>query len=208
MKTRLFIIALTSLTMISSMALSAPSKHYAARISVKGELEKERDSSKNESEKSSSKTKTETQHYELVITTANTGKQEGTFDLEWYFFKRSWEEKGKKGDPVLCEKDKTTLSLGGMKRQTHEVTSKTLRWEESKTSKSGKSSSSKNSSGKSITGEMYAGYVVLLRAEGEIIAKYASEKKYLTEEWMDKLDQPVSSSKRSSSKPKKKKKKK
>jgi hypothetical protein len=209
MNIRLLSIGLVGLAVMSNTADSAPVKRYAARITVKGELEKERDSSKNESEKNSTKTKTEKQHYELAITAANTGKQGGTFDLECYFFKRQLDDKGNKGDPVLCEKDKATLTLGGMKRAMHKVTSETLSWEESKSSKSssGKSNSSKSSSGKSISGEVYGGYIVLLRAEGEIIAKYSSDKKFLSKEWLSKLDQPVSSGSGSSSRNKKKKKK-
>lgn len=207
MNVRTFLIGLFSVALVFSMTGSAYAKAQAVRINVKGELEKDRETSKTETDKASSKTKIEKQFYELEITVANTVKQEGTFDLEWYFFKRSYDEKGKLGDPVLCEKDKTTVKIAGMKRITHPVTSKPLSWQESKSSKSGNNNNSENTSGKSITGEEYGGYVILVKYQGKIVAKYSDEKKFLTDEWLGKLDGPVESGKaRSGSKKAKKKK--
>jgi hypothetical protein len=108
-------------TLVTSELQAAQAKDYAARIIVKEKLEKERESSKEENEKSSTKRKSETQMYKLGITVANTVKKEGTFNLEWYFLSRSLDSDGKKGDPVVCEKDKTTLTIGGMKKVVHPI---------------------------------------------------------------------------------------
>jgi hypothetical protein len=191
-----------------AISVSAAPKKHAVRLMVKGEVEKKRESSKKESDKSSTKYKTETQFYDLQITAANTIKQEGTFDLEWYFFKRDLNDEGDKSDPVLCEKDKTTLTIAGMKRVTLPVKSSELSWSEIKTSKSssGNSKNSGSSGGKSFSGSLYEAYVVLVKYEGQIIAKYSDEKKFLTPEWIDKLDMPVQSGSKSASKSKKKKK--
>lgn len=188
MNARGLLIGLLGVLVMSSTVYSASGK-YTARLNVKGDLEKDRDSSKNESDKSNSKTKSETQQYELEITAANTIKQEGTFSLEWYFFKRPLDKDGKKGDPVLCEKGKTSLTIGGMKRVTHKVMSKPLTWKEVKSSKSGNNKSSNSSSSKIISGDIYDGYVILLRAEGDIIAQYSSEKKFLSARWLGKMKQ-------------------
>jgi hypothetical protein len=195
---------LFSTALVFSMTGSAYAKSHAVRINVKGELEKDRETTKTETEKTSSKTKIETQYYELEITVANTVKQDGTFDLEWYFFKRNYGENGRLEDPVLCEKNKTTLEIAGMKRVTYPVTSKPLSWQESNNSKSGKNNNSNdnNTSGKSITGDEYGGYVILVKHAGTIVADYSDEKKFLTDEWLGKLDGPVESG-RSASSPKK-----
>ncbi|WP_372796490.1 hypothetical protein [Pontiella sp.] len=188
MKTRWFVVGIVGLALA---AAAAPGKRYAARISVQGDLEKDRDSSKTESAKSNSSSKTETQYYDLKVTVANTGKYDGTFDLEWYFFKRPLDAKGKKGDPVLCEKDKTSLTLGGMQRTEHLITSGSLSWTESKSSKSSSGKNSNSSAKKSISGAVYGGYVLLLRADGEIVAKNASDRKFLSDEWIAMLQAPV-----------------
>lgn len=206
-KTRWMVIGMLGLAMIAG---AVPGKRYAARISVKGELKKERDSSKNETANSSSKTKSEVQHYDLQATVANTGKNAGTFDLEWYFLKRQLDGKGNKGDPAVCEKGKETLTIGGMKRVTHPVTSSSLSWSETKSSKSGNSNRGNNSSSskKNISGAVYGGYVLLLRADGQIVAKYSSDKRFLTEEWLQKLQAPVAKPKPKKAAPRKRRKKK
>lgn len=197
MKTRLFIIGLLGFAVVAG---AAPAKQYAARISVKGELEKDRSSSST----GNKKTKSETQYYELKVTVANTGKQEGTFDLEWYFLKRPLDALGKKGDPVVCEKNKTSVTIAGMKRVVHPVKSRSLTWSESKTSSN---NNSKNSTApkKSISGAIYGGYVLLLRADGEIVAKYASDKKFLSEQWLGTLQAPVAQASNKKNKKKKRK---
>ena len=209
MKRKYVVLGMMGLLAMTLGVSAAPQKH-AVRLMVKGELEKERESSKEESEKSSTKYSTETQFYDLQITVANTVKQEGAFDLEWYFFKRNLSEGGDKSDPVLCEKNKTTLTIAGMKRATHAVQSAGLLWGEVKTSKSrsGKDNDSGSSSGKTFSGSMYEAYVVLVKHKGQIIAKYSNEKKFLTPEWLDKLNVPLQESSKDASKSKKKKKKK
>ncbi|VGO13826.1 hypothetical protein PDESU_02383 [Pontiella desulfatans] len=212
MKTSMFLLTMAAVALSAGAAQAAAPKVHPVRIQVMGQLEKDRDSTKNESERSSSKSKTETQFYELQITLANTIKQEGAFDLEWYFFKRPLDGDGNEGDPVICEKGKTTMELGGMKRATHPVKSGTLTWSETKTSKTSSGNSNSNNSGssssKSVSGDVYDGYLVVARKEGEIIKTYASDKKYMDEKWLTKLDDPVEAgrkaSKGASSKKKKK----
>jgi hypothetical protein len=166
----------------------------SARLTVTGNVKKDSKSDKVESEKSSSKTKTETQKYELSATVANTGPQEGTFDLEWYFFRRPLDNNGDKGDPILCEKGKTSLTIPGMKRVVQKIESEEISNTESKTSKnsSGNSDKGGSSSSKTISGDIYGGYILLVRSGGEILAKYSNEKKFLEDEWMGKLASPVS----------------
>jgi hypothetical protein len=193
---------------------ATPAKGVSVRVNVKADLDKEKDSAKSSSGKSSSRSKTEMQTYTLDIQVSNTSKQEDTFDLEWYFIKRPLDNKGKKGDPVLCAKGKKSLTIAGQKRFSHQVVSEALINTESKKSSSKKGRKGKGGSSstkKGFSGSIYAGYVVLVRQEGEILTKYTSDSKYTSKEWLAKLDGPVqkgSSSKASSSSSKKKKKKK
>ncbi|MDZ8117072.1 hypothetical protein [Pontiella agarivorans] len=208
MKRKWIILGAAGVLFAAATATAGTAKH-AARVMVKGELEKERESSKDERENSSTRIKSESQHYELQVTVSNVIKKDGTFDLEWYFFKRNLDSEGEKSEPVLCEKDKVTLSIAGMKRVQHSVHSAELIWKETKTSKSSSNNNSSGSSGgKTFSGSMYDGYVILVRNEGQIVAKYSDERKYLTPTWMGRLDMPVEAGSARSSAPKKKKKKK
>jgi hypothetical protein len=186
MKNNVMVIALAGLVFAGGITADAAMSRYSARISVSGQLEKERDSSKNESTKSTAKTKSEDQHYDLKVTVANTGKEEVTFDLEYYFFARHLASDGDKGDPVLVQKGQEAVTLAGMSRDTIQVTSTPLSWSETKTSNnsSGNSNNNKSSSSqkKSVSGSIYDSYVMLLRAEGEIVAKYSPDRKLLTDE--------------------------
>jgi hypothetical protein len=169
-----------------------------ARVNVKGNLEKNRDSSKSESEKSSTRNTTETSTYQLDIQVANTSKENADFDVEWYFIRRPLDNEGEKGDPVLCQKGKVTLPVGGQKRVLHKVASDPLTWSETKASKNSSSNNDSNkggsSSSKSYSGDIFAGYVVLVRHAGTVLASQSNESKYTTEEWLAKLDGPIQKS--------------
>ncbi|WP_372807931.1 hypothetical protein [Pontiella sp.] len=175
---------LAGVVFAGAMSCGAASGQYSARISVTGQLEKERDSSKNESTKSTAKTKSESQHFDLKVTVANTGKEEASFDLEYYFFARHLTSDGDKGEPVLVQKGNEAVTLAGMSRDTIPVVSSSLSWSETKTTSSGNSNNNSSSSSqkKTVSGSVYDGYVMLLRADGEIVAKYSPDRKLLTDE--------------------------
>lgn len=174
-----------------NQATYAQIKRYSARISVKGELKKDRETSKNESEKKSAKTTTEKQHYELDVTVANTGKEDESYTLEWYFFKCPLGSDGE-GDPELASKGSEKISLAAMKRLNKKVVSETLEWKDSKSSSN---SSKGNDSGKKKggpSGNVYDGYLVVLRADdGSVITTNSNNKRYTTDEWLGKVGFPV-----------------
>ena len=202
MKTRLFIMGFAALAVLSGSAFAG-----TVRLSVKGGLEKDQDATKVEKGNTTTKTQSEDQYYELDVTVSNTLKEEGTFDLEWYFFKRPLDKEGDKGDSVLCEKDKTTLTIGGMKRVTHSVKSENLSSTEVSVdqNKQGKRSGNGKTK-KTINGAVYGGYVVLVRAGGDVIEKYSDNKSLLKGDWQGRLDQSVSTKNDSKDKKKGKKK--
>lgn len=154
-------------------------KTYAGRVSVSGELEKEKNASGKDAK---SKSKGETQYYELKITAANTAKTEQSFDVEWYFFERKLDKKGKKGDYALGDKGKKTIVLPGMKRQTFNVKSKDLSWTETKATKKTK---------KTITGDVYGGYLVLLRVDDHIVSRYSPDQRFTSDKWLSKMSIPM-----------------
>ncbi len=181
-------IAALGLALGINSAFTAPVRGPAARINVTARLEKDRDSQKSKSKKSTTNTKQSAATYHLDIQVSNSSKPNASFDLEWYFLKRPIDKKGNKGDPVLCEKGKTTLEIGGQKRVMHKVVSATLTTTETKTSSKKKKGSSTK---KSAAGDVYAGYVVLVRHEGKILAKDSNENRFTSPDWLAKLDGPV-----------------
>ncbi len=172
----------------------------SARLTVQDKLNKETDSDKSESTKSSMRTDTESQSYDLNITVANTGPSDCTFNLEWYFFKRTLTNKGDKGEPVLCEKGSESIAVAGMKRASHQVSSESQISFESKTTTNNTGNKNNNNKGgssgtkKTVSGSICGGYIVLLRYGEEIIAKDASDPRFLKDEWMGTLSRPVSKS--------------
>lgn len=162
-------------------AFSAP-KGVAVRLNVKGDLDKERSNEKDEKENKSTRSKLEEQCYTLSVQVVNTSRQPVAVDLECYFVGRRVDSNGKKGDRVICEKTKETLEIAGQKKVSKEVVSKVLSSAETVTSSSVKTK-------KSYSGSVYSGYIVVVRYEGEIVAKMASDTKYLSEQWLGKLAQ-------------------
>ncbi len=185
--------------------LATPVQAAGVRLTVKGDLDRDSKSEKKETKKSSRRSETESLTYELDIQVSNTTKQEAIFDLEWYFLRRPLDSKGKKGEPVLCEKDKIALTIGGQRRVSHKVTSETITNSESKTSK--RSSGNGPGSSKSFSGDVYAGYVVLVKKDGKILAKKSNETKFTSAQWLGTLNGRVkkASGKKPSSSGKKKK---
>ncbi len=174
------------------MICMAATPAFAAGVglTVKGELEKERTSDKTEGERTSSKTSTETAAYTLDIQVSNPAKQEVSFDVEWYFISQPLNEEGDEGDPILCEKGNTTLAIGPQKRAGHQAISKPLSKTETKTTRESSGNnddSDRSDSSKHVSGDVYAGYVVLVKYEGKVVAQKASETKFGTPEWLEKL---------------------
>lgn len=149
-------------------AFGAPQSGVCASLNVKAELDKDRVLTPKK--KKTPKTKTISEDYELDIQVVNASKQEAEFELEWYFIKCELDNRGYKGDSVTGEKGAITLTLGGYQRKRHKVKSKPLSCTELFTR-----------DGKKFKGEVFAGYIVLLRHEGEILKKISNKKLFLTD---------------------------
>jgi hypothetical protein len=184
----------------------------SARLNVTAKLNKDRDRTTSSGKSSSSKTESEIQYYTLDIQVSNTGKSEGTFDISWYFIKRKISGNGEKGMPFSVKGGKETFTIPGQKRINHEVNSEGVIWTATKKGSSGKKKKSGNNKS-TVSGEVYDGYVVLAHYEGELLQKNSGDRKYLSDEWLAKLDTPAPKAqpapkKKSSKKSKKKGKKK
>ena len=149
-------------------AFGAPKSGVSASLNVKAELDKDR--TVTQAKKKIPKTKTISEVYELDIQVVNTSKQEAEFKLEWYFINCELDNRGYKGDPVTGEKGAITFTLGGHQRKGHEVKPKPLSCTELFTKK-----------GKTFKGKVFAGYIVLLRHEGEILKKDSNKNLFLTD---------------------------
>lgn len=164
---------------------------HVARLTVKGGLEKDRESESNDRGNTSEKMELEYQRYELAIEISNLISEEDTFELSWYFIRAPLNKKGGKGAPVLAEKGADTITVGGRQKVVHEVTSGELSFSEVQQTKPDKRNRNQSISTKEIRGDVYEGYVVLLRHGSEIIDKKASDRDFLSDEWLQKLEQPV-----------------
>lgn len=185
MKHRKLRLAIVSITLFSVLAGHAGS----ISISVNDDLKKDTETDKSGGGSSSKRTEAETQTYMLDIAVFNGGAEGGTFDLEWYFFKRSFNNKGDKGNPVICEKGKATLNIKARERVYQKVTSEGLNSSETKTTtNSRKRGRSRSNQTKSYSGAVYAGYAVLVRQNGTVVAKKATDSCYLEDEWLGKLN--------------------
>lgn len=171
-------LALGGLLAFNTCNAETATQEHKIRLSVRHKFNKSHDSSKTEA-KVSSKTKIEKQQYELDIQVLNSSETEDTYTVEWYFIKRPITKEGK-GEPSVCERGSTELTLPPRKPVKHPVTSKELSWKEGKTA----AANSKTSAKVTISGDYYDGYIVLVTKNGEILAQESNEDKYLEPIWL------------------------
>ncbi|MCF7847926.1 MAG: hypothetical protein K9M45_03670 [Kiritimatiellales bacterium] len=185
---------------------------HCARLNIYDNLDKQLDtkSAKNTREA------TETQTYNLDITLTNPTPHDDTYTLEWYFFSRSLGKS--KGEPKISDKGSKEFTVAAQKNIKYTVLSKPVVNKESKKSSSRNNNSNRGSgnSKKTVSGTEYCSYVVLVRHNGEIIAKESNQRALLKDDNLANLSGKMqlasgggsgdSSAKKSTSKKKKKKK--
>ncbi|MCF7847927.1 MAG: hypothetical protein K9M45_03675 [Kiritimatiellales bacterium] len=182
----------------ASSATPQASAIHSARVSVKADLDKDKKTEKIMGKTSSNSDRdpkvtrktTETQTYNLDITLSNPAATPDTYQLEWYFMSRSV---GSKSSSTLCEKGSQEFTVAGRQRVKHAVASKTLTSGASKESSSGSENSDREVVDKnSASGSVYTGYVVLVKHGDKILAKNSNNHSFLKEDWLEKLNGPVS----------------
>jgi hypothetical protein len=186
MKRKILILSILTLVAAADGSVAGAS----ARLNVTAKLNKDRDRSTSSGKTGSSKVETELQYYTLDIQVSNTGKSDGAFDVSWYFIKRKISGNGEKGIPFSIKGGKEIFAIPGQKRINHEVNSEGAAWASTKKGSSGNKKKSGNNKS-TVSGEMYDGYVVLVHYEGELLQKTSGDRKYLSDEWLAKLEAPA-----------------
>ena len=173
------------LTRIIFAILFASMASYAGsvNIAVTQKLKKTPENTTEKGKNSTTRIRILKQEVTLAISVSNYAES-GSFELEWYFIHRVLTTKGKKGLPEIFDKGKETITVENKKKIKKTVVSKEI---ESKTSKSNKKTNRRNSSGsnKKYKGSVYAGYIVLVKKDGKVVAKKASDSKFLKKEWLE-----------------------
>jgi hypothetical protein len=122
----------------------------------------------------------------LEIEVSNTSDQSDSYQLEWYFISKKTTVKGTE-DMVVFNSGKDDVALGGGASIVKTVTSKPFIFtvknidSVSKTSTSGEGTPKQTRSG-----DTYVGYLVLVKADGEILGKESNSSRFLEDEWLEK----------------------
>jgi len=158
-------------------------------VSVTEKIKKDRKNTKSEEKHTMIRTSVSTQKATLKVTISNLSKETADIQLEWYFFERPTIKRGRKGEPTISEKGKETISLEAKKKIKKTIESQEYEKTEVKKEKNRDTKRDDGGLKKTYKGSTYGGYVVLARKDGKIIAKKASDSKFLTKAWMEKLTQ-------------------
>lgn len=169
---------------------------HSARVTATGKVRRERNTKKEISEKTNkekgtteekeTRITTETQIYNIEIALANTSRNEDTFKLEWYFLCRNIEGDS---DLFIAEKGSKEFTIAGQSRIKHAVSSSPVT--RVKIQKSGGDNSDKDTDSES--GADLKGYIVVARHGDKILSKTATSSGLLKEDWLKKLDDPITS---------------
>jgi hypothetical protein len=194
--------------LLDSMAEEQANLHQGL-ISVTASVDKSSDKQVEEDEKDNEKTgnstttttttKTYTETQNLKITISNNTTHPDTYNLEWYFFAQAMQKTTqsdrdqKESVKPLEQKTSThssgskTVTVDARKRIQQEVSSDPFIVE--KVTIDRVSSDNNNSHDPRVTesGKENAGWVVLLKYQGEILDKKASARKFLEDDWLHTL---------------------
>ena len=185
MKGNFFLTRIIFAMLFVSMASYAGSVNLTVAEKVKKKTENKKDKGK----KSTTRIRILKQESTLTISVSNYGES-GSFELEWYFIHRVMTHKGKKGSPSVFDKGKETITVETKAKIKKTVVSKEIECKTTKTNKQNKRGKGSGSN-KKYKGSVCAGYVVLVRKDGKIVSKKASDSKFLKEEWLEKFTEKI-----------------
>ena len=192
---RVFTLLLFTVAFFVATESRGEEKRHEANLSVKAKIARNQDDNETDAEKvngfvtTAVKTKTET--CTLEITVENTTEQNDSYRLEWFFISKK--TSGKENEKLLVfNSGKADIVLDGSASVTRtEVskpfiyTKKTVYW----TDRGGGTGNSRETNG----GDVYAGYLVLVKADGELLEKESNSSRFLTDEWVAQCEQAAQS---------------
>lgn len=106
------------------------------------------------------------------------GVQSSPCRLEWYFLSDSVKSMRDKGDVVIFDSGKRSLTLEDNVLRSETVVSKTFELK--------RQTRNWSDSTDSLSGDTYKGYIVLVTADGKILAKTSNSSRFLKDEWLEK----------------------
>jgi len=178
--------------------LSAEQRHEVS-LSVTAETTQTRDRTQSSDEKdnfsATTTTDAESETCSLEIEISNATDQKDAYQLEWFFISK---KKADNGDEkfVILDFGKSPVSLLGgagivqtVQSKPFVLTTKTI----DRTPRAAKNNNVGNST-RTRSGDTYAGYIVLLKAGDEILAKESNESRFLEDEWLERcktVNQPA-----------------
>ncbi len=165
---------------------------HEGRISVSSKIDKDSTKEVEEDEQENKNgdtitttkiTRTQTAIQNLKITISNNTTHPDTYSLEWYFLGQTLVSE----TVGIHDSGTQNITVDARKRTQHTAESKAFVIEKISVNRESSNSGSSRDPKVTETGKEIAGYVVLLKYNGEIIDQKASASVYLSEEWMGKL---------------------
>ncbi len=166
---------------------------HDGRIAVTSKLDKKSDKAVEKDERENENTgetttkitttKTQTATQKLTVTITNNTTHPDTYTLKWFILAQSVSG----GAPKIHDKGSDTVLVDARKRVRHEVTAEEIVATEVTTERESSNGYSGQDPQVNARGSEPAGYVVLLTHGSTILDKKASSKTYLTDDWLDKM---------------------
>ncbi|MGE4488296.1 MAG: hypothetical protein AB7E95_01985 [Kiritimatiellales bacterium] len=169
------------------MAVFPVCNTFSSSLSVRADVSTERDKQEETENKSraivTTETSTETDHCVLTVDVGNSSDQFEDYQLEWFFIaKRTSKEVSE--ELVVADSGRTDLQMDAKETIQKTIAAKpfvfTVKSINSELNGGGDRSRQMRS------GDTYAGYTVLLKKDGHIVAKKSNSSRFLKDEWMDK----------------------
>lgn len=162
---------------------------HRVTLSVRDGIERSRDRQTSVEQKKTATVTTstveETELCTLEIEVVNSGEQSGRCQLEWYFISKKTLANGN-DELTVFDAGKAALTLEGRESIEKKVTSKPFVFMVKDVDHAGIGSGSGTGMPRQTrSGDAYAGYIVLIRADGEIIEQESNSSRFLKEEWLE-----------------------
>jgi hypothetical protein len=160
---------------------------HDASLSVNAKVEQGQDKTEKEVRRTpkgsvvTTTVKTETETCTLEITVENQTEQKDSYQLEWFFISEKTSE-SENGELSIFSSGKAEVTVAGGSSVTKTEVSKPFIFINRMNAVTG--SGDRNQSQQIRGGDVYAGYLVLVKASGEILQKESNDARFLTDKWL------------------------
>ncbi|NOU36698.1 MAG: hypothetical protein HOO88_08005 [Kiritimatiellaceae bacterium] len=187
---RVFISLLLAGTLFAGAASYGEDQLHDASLSVKSDKTQKQDRNRTTEQKPNASVtttiETKTEACTLEITVGNSTKQNDSYLLEWFFI--SQKDEGTSADKLyIFGSGKAVVDLEGKAEITRTEASKPFIYTKKSIDRVGPGGGSGNAT-QTRGGDAYAGYIVLVKANGQILQKESNNARFLTDEWLAKCE--------------------